>query len=731
MKIELRTFSGIAPRYSAELLNEQNGRQAVNLSIKSGKIHPEKKFTIKAPDRDYVTGQVNDDQYKRLYFLDASGNLCVCGLFPNDTTKLTSRKVNISAPSQPKAISITSPFLDSIGGVDGGKMMLNYGSESEYAEDGIATHIYGIRELSPIDSKWISTETNGFERTYQYNPWDTTFYRPDPNPPSGDKPAAAAWRTEELYEDKWAVTASVVKDNEETFSFVSRNEKLNASASVVTDLLDYSGNKVGSVTAYCEKVAASYYQKMDIPDGAVTINNGRQLGYLNNTGRIDSNSKTREEFFEPALVYQTYGGIIFTEEIAAGNLHFVINRTYTGIDRSAYYVVRAVNDIGEEGQPSEISSLVTRKPDEKAVITFDPSDNAGNEYITKYRLYRSAGGTKGSDFFFVDEISADGELKFHDFKTDDELNEVLPRYGEVPTELNGIVGMSGGFMAAYKGKDIYFSEPYMPYAFPWEYHQTVPFDIVGLAVRSNYLYVMTKGSLYAFVGDHPETILPLSFKFDVPCISRKSIAHVGGNIVYAGTTGLVLIGNGTATVFSDKLYTLEQYKALHFENCISAGEYDGKYFAVFSDKVLLFDFADGDIKHTILDKNAFTAGTYSWNDGSWLNYENNFVNTNTPYGETMITQDFSAANLTAVWQSKDFVSPRPIAFTSARVRFEDASKSVTMKLFAEDKEVFSGEVQHNKAFRLPVMRRECRWSVSVTGNTDITSIELAESMAEL
>jgi hypothetical protein len=182
MKIELRTFSGIAPRYSAELLNEQNGTQAVNLSIKSGKIHPEKSFAIKSPDLDYVTGQVNDDQYHRLYFLDTEGNLCVCGTFPDDqgnpTEELSSRKVDISAPGKPELITISSPFLDSIGGIDGGEVIINYGSESWKAETGIATHIHGIVKLKPIDEKWISTQNNSLERNYQFNPWETTFFYP-------------------------------------------------------------------------------------------------------------------------------------------------------------------------------------------------------------------------------------------------------------------------------------------------------------------------------------------------------------------------------------------------------------------------------------------------------------------------------------------------------------------------------------------------------------------------
>jgi hypothetical protein len=530
------------------------------------------------------------------------------------------------------------------------------------------------------------------------------------------------------FENRWSCPASVVKNynnntktGEETFRFATRNPKLSADVSVSGDLLTYDGVKVGTFSAYNEKVKASDYPDMETPQGAYI--DGNICLYNNNYLKVDSNGIPTTEVRNP---YHNSA----TEDILPGNLKFTITRNYTAIDRSTYYVVRAVNDIGEEGGPSDISALVTRRPDEKAVLSFTAPEN--NDHISKYRLYRAASGTNGSDFLFVDEIEAKGKLEFSDAKPDIELNETMPAYGKVPENLQGIVGMSGGFIAAYKGKDIYFSEPYMPYAFPWEYSQSVPFDIVGVAVRNNYLYVMTTGPLYAFVGDHPETITPLAMRFDVPCISRKSIAHVRGEIVYAGTTGLVLIGNGGPAVFSDKLYTLEQYKDLHFEDCLGAGEYDGKYFAVFEDRVLLFDFSDGAIHHTTLDKTAFTAGTYSWNDGSWLNYRNNFKNINTPYGETMITQNFETGNLNSVWQSKDYISPRPIAFTCARVRFENPVANVTLKLYGEGRLVHTAEnIISNQAFRLPVLRRECRWSVEIDGATDITSIELAEAMAEM
>lgn len=182
MKITLNGFSGIAPRYSPELLNDTNGIQAQNISIKSGKIHPEKPFVIKRPDRDYVPGHINDDQYHRLYFLDDNGTLSVCGRFPNSSgnisDSLSSRKVDISAPGKPRVISVSSPFLDSIGEKTGGKMIINYGSTSWKAAPGVATHIYGEYELTPLDLKWSENEEGALTRTYKYSSYDTRIFYP-------------------------------------------------------------------------------------------------------------------------------------------------------------------------------------------------------------------------------------------------------------------------------------------------------------------------------------------------------------------------------------------------------------------------------------------------------------------------------------------------------------------------------------------------------------------------
>lgn len=726
MKIDIRNFSGIIPRVSPELLPDNVGQTAENMSIKSGKIHPEKLFNFNAPDRDYVPGQINDDQYRRLYFLDEYGTLKVCGMFPDGTSgsepgnELISRTVNISAPGEPVLTAVSSPFTDMFDDANGAVMMANSGpdfleSKEWLTEDGIATHIHGRYALVPI-SQWEQQDNGSYVRTYAYNPWKTSVYYPIEKTGHGN----GITTTGTLISDqKWSCPC-LLDAAGGTISFPTVKD--GSSKPKNGKLYNYSGEEIGSYYAYNEKVEAEEYADIGIPNGATLTNDKETCVYLNERGTLDKETG----------VVTLGGGNQVIEDIMPGNLKFTISRSYTDISRDGYYVVRAVNDIGEEGSPSDISELVTRQPDERVTIEFSGATSAVAENIVKYRLYRATGGTDGSDFLYVTEIDAVTGGAFQDDLRDEQLNEVMPKFGEVPEDIDGIASMSGGFLAAYKGKDLYFSEPYLYYCFPWEYNQSVPFDIVGIAVRNNYLYVMTTGSLYAFVGDSPDAITPVSMRFDVPCISRSSIAYVQGSVIYAGSTGLVIINNSGARVFSNALFTLEQYKDLHFENCICSGEYDGKYCAVFADKVLMFEFSGESVIFTTLAAGAFANSQYVWSDGTWQNYETNFAQNNTPYGETWITQDFSTANLEAKWKSKEFIFARPVSFTCARVRFDDPATNVTLKLYAEGNLVHTNtNIPCGKAFRLPVTRRECKWSVEVSGNTDITSIEVAESMSEM
>lgn len=184
MKITIRNFTGIIPRFSPELLPDNAGQTANNMSLKSGKIYPEKPFNISTPDRDYVPGQINDDPYRRLYYLDDNGTLCVAGTFPDasgtTSTEISCRKVGMSAPDKPQIISVSSPFLDSIGAsMDGAVMVANYRDAYAGGKAELGHIIYAKRELEPVaGSSWSVRSDGSVSRIYKFCPYHLSIYIP-------------------------------------------------------------------------------------------------------------------------------------------------------------------------------------------------------------------------------------------------------------------------------------------------------------------------------------------------------------------------------------------------------------------------------------------------------------------------------------------------------------------------------------------------------------------------
>lgn len=185
MKIEIKNFSGIIPRVSPELLPDNAAQTAENMSVKSGKIHPEKFFTVHIPDRDYVAGQINDDQYHRLYFLNDAGTLYAAGTFPDEngniSEEITSRKVGVSAPLKPEVISISSPFLDSLGAAGFNNAVMVANCRDAYADKlaKLGYIVYAKRELEPVDAAWTIRTDGSVTRTYKFSPYRLSVFIPN------------------------------------------------------------------------------------------------------------------------------------------------------------------------------------------------------------------------------------------------------------------------------------------------------------------------------------------------------------------------------------------------------------------------------------------------------------------------------------------------------------------------------------------------------------------------
>jgi hypothetical protein len=75
-----------------------------------------------------------------------------------------------------------------------------------------------------------------------------------------------------------------------------------------------------------------------------------------------------------------------------------------------------------------------------------------------------------------------------------------------PTSMRGLCLHPGGFMVGFSGNTLYFSPPFVPYAYPLAYQVAVGFDIVGVKVVGTTIVVGTKGNPYTYTGPAPDAL---------------------------------------------------------------------------------------------------------------------------------------------------------------------------------------------------------------------------------
>jgi len=236
-----------------------------------------------------------------------------------------------------------------------------------------------------------------------------------------------------------------------------------------------------------------------------------------------------------------------------------INMNYTdAVTKYFYYVMTYVDDHGAEGPPSEISPFVTRHAGQYSVVS--GLDVSTDPNIVKKRLYRSVAGTAEDAFLYLDEV-ANATTSYTDKKTDAELVEPLDYYGNPPDDMEGLVLMPGGWMAAFKGKDLYYSKPFLPNVWSPEWNMTVEHDIVGLASSGNDLVVLTTGYPVLVTGSHPEILTQTELMQNQSCVSKESICQIKTTIAYASPDGIVMLQGGRADLVSEKYFKREDWQA--------------------------------------------------------------------------------------------------------------------------------------------------------------------------
>jgi len=390
------------------------------------------------------------------------------------------------------------------------------------------------------------------------------------------------------------------------------------------------------------------------------------------------------------------------------------------------WVYTWVTDMNEEGPPSSPSAVVTRgfntdgslRP---ATVTL-PATAPANTGVTHARLYRSA----GTDFLRVgQDIAVTTNVSVTDNNLTSSLGEVLitDNWDPPPDGLQGVTVLHNGILAGFKGRDIYFSVPYQPHAWPTDYIITVDSDIVGIGGYGVNIVVGTKGRPHIISGDDPSVAAAQQLELDQSCASKKSIAWIDRQgIVYASNEGLILVGPGGAQFVSTQWYDRDDWQKLGPETMTGA-YHDGMYIAFSDGKATAFSESEAPVE--IIDAGIRTV--YQDRDQDKL-----YVIMADRYLAEWKTTEEGATMRTMTWRSKLHVAPGQ-AFSAAQVFCDEEA---VFRLYAAgsasaidyDSPVFQkvvGATEINRPFRLPVtMGIHTHWVYEVVSQGAVYEVRI-------
>lgn len=418
----------------------------------------------------------------------------------------------------------------------------------------------------------------------------------------------------------------------------------------------------------------------------------------------------------------------------ASTLTLVANGTVDpDIKEGVVYTYTYVTSFDEESQPAALSAEVEFSPGMNVDLSgFVVSPSSRVDRIRVYRSQTSALGV--TELYFVKELPVATTTFNHDPNVDP-LQEPIPSKDFTPPVdgLSGIISLPNGIMAAFFGKELFFSEPYMPHAWPVKYALKTDYKIVGLGAFGSNIAVMTEGSPYVVQGVHPSTMIMELLEVNLPCTAALGIVDLGYSIAYPSTEGLVTIGQSGAKLVTNGLFTREQWAALNSETFI-ASQHRGRYIVshlpdgAATREMMIIDLT-GD--QPFLMRANYPAESMFFETGTGRMF---FVYGGAvfpPAGDILEWDKLSQPLEDQNWKTKLFNLPTPTNYGALLIEGDviEGPGTLVADVYADG--VKKGTItKWNEPMRLPSGFMAVRWEIDVTTNISVSSISIANDISE-
>lgn len=420
-----------------------------------------------------------------------------------------------------------------------------------------------------------------------------------------------------------------------------------------------------------------------------------------------------------------------------------------GTARDVVYVYTYVTAWGEESRPSPPAVVSVDNGGSVTVSNFytpSPATPVARAW-DKVRVYRTVSFVGQAALFFVGEVSW-GVTSYVDTARDAiiSLNETLQASSFDPP-ISGLTGARvhpSGAMVAFKGREVYFSEPYRPHAWPEDYRVTVEDEIVGIEVWEQNVGVFTRGRPYLIYGQTPSQIGLLRYPMAEPCVAYGSIVGAPEGAYYATDQGLVLFSAVGPKNLTRELISEEEWARDYLDDEIFAARYGTQYVAVKSagsgfiidgleTRIALTDLIF-ELPFVAFDEDYYSGRTYAIAGDVVYEFD-------PPAGEEV---DW-------VWKSKQFLLAKPANMGAIMVHIEprdneyvptaslpdppfsveyaaiDKRTQVLVEVFQNDVRVFVGPASDREQVRLPSGKMGDAYEIRITGQCRLYSVALTET----
>ena len=392
------------------------------------------------------------------------------------------------------------------------------------------------------------------------------------------------------------------------------------------------------------------------------------------------------------------------------------------------WIYTFVSDLGEEGPPSPPSRVLDRafgsdgsiQPVTISELATAPPVGWQETRLIIKRIYRSATGVSGrTEFQLLGEVPIARDTFEDTFLTANLGAQIISETWEPPKEdLTGLTLLPNGVVAAFRGREVHFCEPFQPHAWPPEYIQVVSADIVGLDNFGGTLVVGTVADPTVIAGSHPSQMAAAKMEYAQPCVSKHSFSYVDlQGVVYASPDGAVLVGPSGGQLISKDFFERRHWQAIDTEN-IPSVYHDGVY--------LMFIIPPVGQKGNVVAFDPGGKGVINFDDSVNAVYidridDEIYVVDRTDNRLKVWATDGEGPFRTMRWRSKRYVEMSR-TYSAAQVVADDYP--VTLRIFGDAMKRFDKEVMDSQPFRLPAMGRRAEWAYEVEATHQVREVRI-------